>query len=578
MSSDINVQTFSGKVNITSNLLVGSSHLFVDTQNNRVGLITNTPAAGLHVESNTYVRDDFRVGSGIVMNDTSGRITAGSFVGDGSAMTGINSDSGSWVNGVSSNVHLATIGDSVGIGVVDPQYKLDINGTTQFRAGQLIRSLIANNVARPAITDTLQQYEIRASAGNPDVNLASGHGFLRIGAGGAMAVGGYISYIDLSGYSSVADMKQNIVFGTSSAERMRITHDGNVGIGTTSPGQPLDVQFTGDSGIRSKNTGSSHASVYIDSATGYSYLRFEHSGAAKFWIQATPTGDLAFRPSGGGHVMDILNNGNVGIGTSTPYAKLHVVGTSGVLTSGQHYGFASGGPATDYGVGIHNSVSIYGNDDIVAGNYVLAHAGTMGASDERIKKEIVDAEDGEALSTLRLLKPKQYKYRDEVKRGIEPVWGFIAQEVRDTLSYATQLRTDVLPNIYELANVSSSNVITFTNFNTSNLESNATTLIRTNGIDGKDHDIHLVEVIDEHSIRLKEDLSAWTGSVDENGNIIEGDQIFVYGQEVDDFIFVKKDAIWTVATAALQEVDRKQQADKARITTLEARILALENA
>jgi len=36
MSSDINVQTFSGKVNITSNLLVGSSHLFVDTINNRV--------------------------------------------------------------------------------------------------------------------------------------------------------------------------------------------------------------------------------------------------------------------------------------------------------------------------------------------------------------------------------------------------------------------------------------------------------------------------------------------------------------------------------------------------------------
>jgi len=102
---------------------------------------------------------------------------------------------------------------------------------------------------------------------------------------------------------------------------------GNVGIGTTSPGHPLDVQFTGDSGIRSKNTGSSHASVYIDSATGYSYLRFEHSGAAKFWIQATPTGNLAFRPSGGGHVMDILNNGNVGIGTSSPNASLHIDGS-----------------------------------------------------------------------------------------------------------------------------------------------------------------------------------------------------------------------------------------------------------
>ena len=43
----------------------------------------------------------------------------------------------------------------------------------------------------------------------------------------------------------------------------------------------------------------------------------------------------------------------------------------------------------------------------------------------------------------------------------------------------------------------------------------------------------------------------------------------MYGQQVDDFVFLKKDAIWTVATSALQEVDRK-------VTALEARISALE--
>jgi hypothetical protein len=58
MSSDINVQSFSGKVNITSNLLVGSSHLFVDTTNNRVGLVTNNPDSGLHVNSNAYVNTE----------------------------------------------------------------------------------------------------------------------------------------------------------------------------------------------------------------------------------------------------------------------------------------------------------------------------------------------------------------------------------------------------------------------------------------------------------------------------------------------------------------------------------------
>ena len=39
--------------------------------------------------------------------------------------------------------------------------------------------------------------------------------------------------------------------------------------------------------------------------------------------------------------------------------------------------------------------------------------------------------------------------------------GHHRQEIK-TLPYATQLRKDVLPNIYELANVSSSDVITFT--------------------------------------------------------------------------------------------------------------------
>jgi hypothetical protein len=58
----------------------------------------------------------------------------------------------------------------------------------------------------------------------------------------------------------------------------------------------------------------------------------------------------------------------------------------------------------------------------------------------------------------------------------------------------------------------------------------------------------------------------------------------VYRQEVDDFIFVKKEAIWTVATSALQEVDRQLQAEKLKTETLEsqnidliARVTVLEN-
>ena len=44
---------------------------------------------------------------------------------------------------------------------------------------------------------------------------------------------------------------------------------------------------------------------------------------------------------------------------------------------------------------------------------------------------------------------------------------------------------------------------------------------------------------------------------------------------MDDFVLLKKDAIWTVATAALQEVDRQQQADKLRIAELETQLASV---
>ena len=414
--SDINVQTFSGKVNITSNLLVGSSHLFVDTTNNRVGLITTTPDAGIHVNSNAYVHTDFRVGSEIVMNDTTGRITAGSFVGDGSAMTGINSDSGSWVNGTNSNVHLATSTDKVGIGTTDPEAQLHIGpkdndhiylasannnygwkiDTDDQGSGAVPFRIIkrTDDVDTTVLTIKNQDGNVGIGTSNPTSRLEvlgtnSAHNTTiypltvttlsssstaveeGIGTGIEFRVErqntdniqnhcGAIRVYGAAGIPSSSDY-WNMAFRVRSNdtlnEPMTIKYNGNVGIGTTDPGRPLDVQFTGDTGIRAKNTGSTHASVYIDSASGYSYLRFQSSGAEKFWLQSTPTGDLAFRPSGSGHVMDIKNNGNVGIGGSDPLRKFHVV--SGVGDTSTNWISGVFGGSGDYPRVVLGSLSTY---------------------------------------------------------------------------------------------------------------------------------------------------------------------------------------------------------------------------
>ena len=289
-------------------------------------------------------------------------------------------------------------------------------------------------------------------------------------------------------------------------------------------------------------------------------------------------GDWYIRSNhGSGKVILQDTGGKVGVGTSNPIAKLHVNGSAGFTINtgwltyfGPYGGNLSHNSNSSWGGG----GSIYATSHICTQGYHVSGSGSITASDSRIKKEIVDVEDVAALETLRLLKPKQYKYVDEINRGSEPVWGFIAQEVRDTLPHATHLITECVPNIYQVANVSASNVITLTNFDTSTLDSNA--VLKVFDKDDKEHLVTITDIVDEHSIRVDEDLSEWTGSIDETGNVVAGNRLFVYGQQVDDFVFLKKDSIYTVATAALQEVDRQLQTEKEKVASLEERLAVLE--
>ena len=113
-------------------------------------------------------------------------------------------------------------------------------------------------------------------------------------------------------------------------------------------------------------------------------------------------------------------------------------------------------------------VSIYANDHIVSGKRIISKSGTITASDHRIKQNIKDVKDDTALNILRLLKPKRYSYRDVVFQGDQPVWGFIAQEVENVLPYAVQTNTSYVPNVYDMATRGGDNLLTFTNFDTSN--------------------------------------------------------------------------------------------------------------
>ena len=517
-----------------------------------------------------------------------------------------------------------------GMGMESAHMWFSSPGGHRFYTGTTAKMTINGNgvgIGTSAPTEQLHVYENLSTSGHQICGRIGGHtssyNTLVLGSkDGRPHIGGhrgdYGIWADLSLQNDLMVLKQSNMC---------------VGIGNTNPAFPLTIGSSDGNKIQFNESSTPGHNITCSSGWQFNF----NAGRASQDDDAK----IAFHISGSSgydEMMRVTHTG-VGIGTTNPHCPLQVSGTGGAMGYGNKRFFKyDAGIASSSGG--HSPLSIYANGSIVSGNFFVSHSGSLGASDQRIKKNIVDADDAECLETLRLLKPKKYEYKDVVKKGEEPVWGFIAQEVANVLPHATQLRQEFIPNIYELANVSSSNVITFTNFNTSNLESNATTLIRTKGIDGKDHDIHLAEVIDEHTIRVEEDLTEWTGSVDAEGNVISeittttitpedyealedtsgyvanisgyqnanvsisveeynaledttgyeqvvqdytktsttypGNQLFVYGQQVDDFVFLKKESIFTVATSALQEVDRQQQADKVRIADLESRIEALE--
>jgi len=118
------------------------------------------------------------------------------------------------------------------------------------------------------------------------------------------------SAIDSSGVNLVLASRENSVTWT---EKMRIDASGNVGIGTSSPAQRLQV---GDGNADTRASFRPNSAFAIGIANGAGFAG---------WIGGSGTTDnMVFSNSGGTERMRIDSSGNVGIGTSSPARPLHV--------------------------------------------------------------------------------------------------------------------------------------------------------------------------------------------------------------------------------------------------------------
>jgi hypothetical protein len=182
--------------------------------------------------------------------------------------------------GNSSNVYLGT-GGAVGIGQGSPRGKFDVDGEVY--------------VTTPNGIDSLKISDLSVKIG--DYDDANGYAFLHLDS-------------------------QVFKFTTDSAEVMRITSDGKVGIGTDSPAAGLQVSKGGTTiPTAGSNTA---AAVFGNSTSDDNYgvaIGANSSGVGYISSQRTDgtatTYNLAIQPNGG----------KVGIGTDSPDTKLELYGS-----------------------------------------------------------------------------------------------------------------------------------------------------------------------------------------------------------------------------------------------------------
>jgi hypothetical protein len=217
----------------------------------------------------------------------------------------INNTASSFMVGFSATPALTVLTSNVGIGTTNPLYKLEVNGTGYFSGSVTYGGglTVTGNIL-PSVDDT---YTLGDDTHRWS-DLFLGGETLHIGA--STANEGTIAFD-----STNSKLQLNAGAATPS---FVITSGGNVGIGTTSPSQKLDVQ--GGSIAISNSGGSVWPLLQRNSSSG---------GLNITTNSAVASGNALFSviTSGGTENLTVLQSGNVGIGTTSPDKLLTVYGS-----------------------------------------------------------------------------------------------------------------------------------------------------------------------------------------------------------------------------------------------------------
>ncbi len=275
-------------------------------ENGNVGIGTTSPYAKLSVDGRGVFNQDVRADYFTATSTT----VASTFT---YASTTVVSSAGS--------AYFATSAGNVGIGTTTPVYKLDVYGTDSiFRAGNASAYIDFNN------GDSFSQLIGVSTGGVSSWSI------------GTSDIFGDTAALNLN--TRTADSP--IIFGVDDVQKMILDDTGNLGIGTSTPGTLLSLGNTGANTINLSPTATSTFGSGINLRTGCFAINGTcisgggGSGVSTF-LALTDTDQSAFTANriihtntGGTGLTDtdgfVFNGTNLGIGTTSPYAKLSVVG------------------------------------------------------------------------------------------------------------------------------------------------------------------------------------------------------------------------------------------------------------
>jgi len=228
-----------------------------------------------------------------------------------------------------------------------------------------------------------------------------------------------------------------IAFSEGGTEAMRIDGSGQVGIGTSSPAQKLDVagditfgssnKFTSSANQLAGATGQNGILIRsaVSSASNPSYSNVDDSNTGMFF----PAADTLGFTNGGTERMRIDSGGNLLVGTTSGFASAKVsvlTGSDGFRTQigNGSAGFIVGNTS---GTGSYNAHLFYNNNFSSLVGYIVINGTTasyVSVSDYRLKEDIVPMTS--ALAKVSALKPVTYKWKSDGSNG----QGFIAHELQ----------------------------------------------------------------------------------------------------------------------------------------------------